>query len=501
MTPKFYRGILDSLHDWEMKDYSAICNILDERYWRGLKAVVVSNDPYLLTLIFVSLIRRWGIEIHIVNPAEGTDETQRLIYGVDPDYVIVTDSQLKQELTGYRIALINGEIISSYAEEFHDEPESLEFTIVTYSPYPVKVHRVSSEMFMVMVNAFMQDLAKFELADSATDDGIIPIMTNNSDYLLYFLAIKMAKLQDNILPTANDVSFPIENRKLYLRHNRSKTLFIPKKEFVDLWHKQISSIFECRLVFKLYMKIGWLANMLVGRRLKKLFKGFENVLIIGILNNSYMIDILKSMSNIKFYSVFPIRSALMYGPISNSLDSIILTQSESRQDVMYDSTEGLSALGCRFTNSRHSNEMYSINDTVSRFKVGESIREGGYYLKQYFPLGSIENCFNKGDSLIFPETLEKVINSYPFVKDSVLLIFRSKVILVVNFNGSILDSNRINYGMIGDIMREQIRSLNKELPESYRIQGFAESASLLEQDRNGDVVRYPFNYCNRKWGG
>jgi long-subunit acyl-CoA synthetase (AMP-forming) len=104
------------------------------------------------------------------------------------------------------------------------------------------------------------------------------------------------------------------------------------------------------------------------------------------------------------------------------------------------------------------------------------------------------------DQLVFPETLEKVINSYPFIRNCVLLTFDNKMVLVVHPYPNILEANRIPWGMFKSIMRKQITELNKELPELYKI--YREpviTTSLIEQDRNGEVVRFPFNTVMKRF--
>ena len=75
------------------------------------------------------------------------------------------------------------------------------------------------------------------------------------------------------------------------------------------------------------------------------------------------------------------------------------------------------------------------------------------------------------------------------------------MVLVINPGRDILTANRINWGMFKSIIWQQIETLNKELPESYKIQGFVIDTNLLiEYDRVGEIVRWPFNNCNKLSG-
>jgi hypothetical protein len=137
---------------------------------------------------------------------------------------------------------------------------------------------------------------------------------------------------------------------------------------------------------------------------------------------------------------------------------------------------------------------FKISDNKTKYQL--KLREiNGYgHLSEYFPLGDVHNVFANNDVLIFPETLERVVNSYPFIKECVLLTFMEKTVLIVNPHSGVLDSNRLNYGMSHCIIRKMIAELNEELPDEYRIRGFViDDTSLIEKDRNGEIVRYPYN--------
>jgi hypothetical protein len=53
--------------------------------------------------------------------------------------------------------------------------------------------------------------------------------------------------------------------------------------------------------------------------------------------------------------------------------------------------------------------------------------------------------------------------------------------------------------MFKSIIQSQIDTLNKELPEEYRIRGFAKDfATLIDKDRNGEIVRFPYRHLDNK---
>ena len=524
MTNDLYKKIVNSFHVWENEDFEAICGMIDNlkaKQWSnketGYNVAIVSDYPYLLFLIFASLIRYYGIRIHLVNPLEGEQEVERLISSINPDYVIVTDHKWKDvaRSTGYRTLLLDGEEINKFQDDDEytspHEPEELEFNVVQYTPFPTKVHVISCEMYRTMLDALINDLYSFQLV-GLTDHGLIPFISTNSDYLLYFLAVKLANFETGIpfkriLPCSNEVDFPILNKKEYFKHNQSKTLVIPKKEFVELWEKHVSSLFECKFIFRSHLKGRWFVNMLIKRKLKKLFQGFKNVLIIGMLGNAFMVDILKNLSFTKFHTVFPIPEAHLYGPISNTIDSLTLASNEHRQDIPKEllnagSFKGNPICSMVYRLYHKDNEVnYTLLDKNNRFVIARSSYENGELRRHLFYLGNVENAIDKRTDFIFPETLERVINSYPFIRSSVLLAFKKKMVLVINPGRDILTANRINWGMFKSIIWQQIETLNKELPESYKIQGFVIDTNLLiEYDRVGEIVRWPFNNCNKLSG-
>lgn len=504
MNNSLYKQLVNSFHKFEKDDFEAVSSIIDRRT-KNKDVVIISRNPHLLTLVFTSLIRYFGINIHILNPEEGSPEINRLLYVINPNYAIITHDEMDEDIRFPRMLVIDEDAINQEHGDTVEDPEEIDFTIITYSPTPSKVNRISSEMFLAMVESFVQDLIKFDLI-RPNEAGLIPLATTNSDYLLHMVAIKIARDIYNCpssLPANEGISLIVKEKKWFFSYNSAKTLFIPKKEFIDLWESTIVPLFENRFIFRSYLRRKWLVNLLVRRKLKQLFKGFENVIIIGTINNSYMIDVLKNLSFVKFYSIFTIKSAMLYGPISRSLDSIILSSNEFRQDITIRCSDNMTiangpivTLSFRFFHPEN-RSIYSLTDTRHRFVEGDFVKEQGVSVKQYFPLGDVDNAFNREEAYIFPETLEKVINSYPFIRNCVLLTFNKKMMLIVEPCSNVLDSNRINYKMFNSILHNQIVELNKELPEAYKIQGFVITTSLIEQDRIGEIVRYPFNHCNK----
>lgn len=483
--------MIKSFHKNEVRDYEAICSIID-RDIKGNDVVIISNDPYLLTFMFVSLIRYNGISIHILNPAEGIGELQRLLYTINPDCVFSTT---KDVFIGYPITIINGNLISKEHRYDVDEPLETNFTLTTYSPSPVKIHKISGDMFAVMVNSLNKELESYEMTHNM-NIGCIPFISLNPDYLLYYVALKLHDDAGTILPTHEDTDLPILNKDLYLAHNRAETIFIPKAEFNTIWSTKINSIFEYKYIFKAHLKNRWYVNLLIKRRLKSLFKGFNKLVIIGNLENAYQINILKNLSFLKVYTILPIRSAMLYGPICNTFGT--LSPDANKRFVCaskYGSSGTLHLLNLTLSSD---DIIHYLIDVNSRFIKGKSLHDPhGYNVEQYTYMGNVENSFRNQDAYIFPETLEKVINSYPFIRNSALLTFNKKMTLVVNPDPDILDANRINFKMFSEIIHKQINLLNKELPDDYKIINFVVSTTLIEQDRQGEIVRYPFNYCNK----
>jgi hypothetical protein len=489
-----YTRLVESLHENEYKDFEAICSILDKKVrLQSRDVAIISDDPYLLVLIFISLIRYEHIRIHIINPLEGEEEINRLIGSMDIDFIISTD-KIRSNWFGIYIDNI---IISN--EHRYDIPEvsNTDFTITTYSPYPCKVYQISSKTFSTILHCLINDLSHYNLINYF-ESGAIPFISNNPDYLLYFIALKLTIRQwgdKRILSEKDDINYPLEHSKSYREHNDYKTLSIPKKEFIELWDNKIQTIFEHKLFFKLNLKHSWVVNLFIKRRLNKLFKGFSNLLIIGVLPNAWMIDILKTLRHVKVYTIFPIKSAMYYGAISDSFEYVFPDNTEWKLERFIEGNNKTHLLSSKLFDTENET-VCCISDAGDRFSMKVIHNSSNINTNKYYLLGNIKNSFNNKNVYIFPETLEKVINSYPFIKDCALLTFNKKVTLVINPNQQILDSNRINNGMFNCIIQKQIDTLNKELPDEYQIRGFVVSTSLIEKDRVGDIVRYPFNRIN-----
>ena len=494
MNNLLYCKLVNSFHKYEQRDYEAISNILDrEILSQDVNIAVISKDPYLLLLIFTSLIRFMGIKIHIINPLEDEKEIERLITIIQPNRIIATDINC----CGFvrKNIWINGNTISKEERCDVDIPIEIDFTIKSYSPYPTKISTIDCEMFNIMIESLIEDLNTHDLIKS-TDVGCIPFISNNPDYLLYFIAIRIAT-ENSILPTEEDVNLPIDCKKTYVTHNRANTIFIPKKEFCDIWDNKVMSLFEHKWIFKGYLKERWYVNLLIKRRIKRLFKGFSNLVIIGLLGNVFMTNILKNLSFINVYTIIPIKKGLFYGSISKYFYCIVPAGGEYRQESFMLLKNSMYALTYKLFNVDNK-DIFTLADSYLRFEKGKTIHVNGQNKYQYDILGNIQNCFSSKNTYIFPETLEKVINSYPFIRNCALLTFNNKLTLVINPNMNILDSNRINYKMFYNVIQKQIDALNEGLlPDEYKIRGFVISTNLVETDRNGDIVRYAFNYCNK----
>jgi hypothetical protein len=285
-----------------------------------------------------------------------------------------------------------------------------------------------------------------------------------------------------------------------MNYNSFETLFIPKKELIKIWEDKITSLFEHKFIFNWSLKNQWIINLLIKRRLKKLFNGFSKLVIIGTIENTYMMEMLSNLSFIKVYMILPSPSSLFYGPILTTAGSIIPTTNNYKKEDFKrkESWEhnSLYGLNIHLTNQL-SNKLFMFSDKTSRFQLRtKSIKEYGT-LSEYFYLGNINNSFDNKGVIIFPETLEKIINSYSFIKECALLKFNKKIVLIVNSHREILDSNRINWGVFKSIISSLIDVLNKELPESYQIKGFTiDDTSLIERDRNGNIIRWLYNRLN-----
>jgi hypothetical protein len=489
------KRLVNSFTDYELKDYISICRQLDhsvpDKFEQNI--IILSKDPYLFLLLFTGLIRFRNISLHLLNPEEGQNEIQRLIYVIQPDMVISTSHEFVCGLYGCDMMIIDpSKVDQSFNERYPVIVQDVAFDIVTYSPTPVRINIIHSEIFESLVNSLMLDLHKFDLVDFS-DMGLTSIVSNDTEYLLYFISLKLLR-PCFILPTEEEYKWCLTNKKEYFLRNKSETLYITKKEFVELWEQEISSLFQYRFIFSCYSQSPWITNLLIRRKLKKLFKGFKKVLIIGILNNSFMVDVLNNLHSIKFYSIFPLEKVLMYGSISQSLNSIIISSNDFRQDHF--------ALLKEFTNCSVYNhnirlQKRLVSDTKSVFIKGPDIKSDGEKREQYFLLGNKDNAFYNKNVLLFPETLERVINSYPFIRYSAFITFQNKQYLIVCPNDEILDANRINHGAFNTIIKNQIAVLNHDLPEEYKIQGFLVTRNLLEINRFGEISKFALNQCNK----
>jgi len=494
MKVNIQKRIFNSFTEYERDDYMDICGWIDHNTFDCIKDVVLlSKNPYLLLLSFTALMRYRDINIHIINPIEGKIEIQRLIYVIQPDLVISTDHD--HTFRGCKQIFVAPEYVD-YEMKHLPVVEDISFRLYTYSPFPTKINYIEGEVFSVLIDSLIYDLSKFDIIDQ-NNLGLASVVTNSSDYLIYFIAVKLTN-NNVILPSEEEFDWCMTNKKSYFEHNKSNALIITKKELTQLWEREVMSLFQNKFVFWCFTKIPWITNILIRRRLKKVFKGFNKILIIGILENSYMIDMLKNLSFIKFYSIFPLENVLMYGSISQSLDSIIISSNDFRQDHFVPINDYKNP-----TAYEHSVKLYShlssafISDIKHLFVEGNDIVINGEKRKQYFLLGNKDNAFFNENKFLFPETLEKVINSYPFIRHSALLTFNNKNWLIIVPNADILDANRINYGAFNAIIKNQIVALNKELPDEYKIQNFLVSLDLLEINRFGEISKFALNQCNK----
>ena len=492
--------IMASLTPYEAGDCNAVGHILINQKIERKDVAVITTNPYLLLLIFVSLLRNYKVRVHILNPAEGVEELQRLLFFIQPDYVVFTDRHYAGLFKHCKKVVVNEETISEKgSDELLKPPYREEYTIKMYSPPPTKIISVESSMVETMVESITDEMYKLNL-HGVDPLSLIPIASNNPDYLLYYIALKINSPTSTIDEKGNLMK--LMKLRAIDRGKTSSTLFIPKKEFTKLWNEEINSMFEHRLIFKSYLKKQWFVNFLIRRRIKGLFRGFKGVVIIGLLNNNLMIDILRNIPNFKIHTIFPIDRALQYGPISNSLSSLIVPKGFFRQDMLCKAygmeKKPLKGLSFSIPSKEDDLLIYRFVDPSSRFIEGSKIVKNGETKEQYFHLGNVENTFEHMGSLIFPETLEKVVNSYPFIRFCALLTFNNTLTLVIVPQLNILDANRINYKMFGEIIKKQISSFNKILPESHRIQHYLITPSLIEEDRNGNVIRTALTECYKQ---
>lgn len=496
--------LYNSLQKSEQRDFEIINEIIHGYITNKEKNIVIlSDDPYLFVLTFLSLTLVENVNIHLLNPKEGLNEIQRLLFSINPDAIIIACSEGKwRSLTGYYKIFISDELrtsctfTESYNPDILDQIEEMSeeggnYKVTTYSPYPTKINSISSSTLELFVGSMETDLVNFSLLSVPKNNGLMPFVSDSIDYLLYFIAFKITN-PFLVLPSSKEYNWPIESKKQFFNLNKADTLIFSKHEFIKLWEKEVITLLENNFVFNLYPRFQWLINLLIQRRLKRLLKGYSKLLIIGALNNSYMIQILKNCSFLKVFSVIPIETALMYGQVSKDLDMIILTENSYRKDVFIQETSSvdrkLYKRQIRLSDPNSMETMSIIVDSKNYFKqVGYWVKEQFFVKYQFIGEGVISSDHNRK---IFPETLERVINSYPFIRYSAIITFEGKNHLIVIPYENILDSVKINYGEFVTIIKNQIVKINELLPEDYKIENHLISLDILKRNRLDEIYKF-----------
>lgn len=495
--------LINSFTPSEHDDYRAVKTLIYNKGTFLGDVAVVTDDPYLSLLIFTALSGIYDMNIHILNREEGLDEVQRLLYIAKPDTIICTNDEDYLRLNGAAKVLINADTIvnTKIPADLNDEEYDL-YRVITYSPTPTKIQTISGSMIEAMVDSLVED---FEIKGIHKKDerGIIPIATNNIDYLLYFIALKILHPKSAI-PTEEEIGCVLNGSDNYKKHNNHSTLFIPKREFVELWDEKITPLFETKLVFKLYLKFAWIINLYIGYKMKQIFKGFKNVIVIGRLENSYMINIIKSISNINVYAIHSIESIMHFG-IMSPVDRLVAENTPLRQLII--SSKGviqtsynpkLTSISYKLSPKNKPMTLYPVTDPQALYLAVDTLNKDGTNIRNYQYVGNINNVLTPNGHVIFPERLEKVINSYPFVRYCALTSYQNKLILIVVPHSNITDSNRINYGMFKRILKRNLEELHKMLPEETNVGSIIISNTVVEKDRNGNISRYALQYINRK---
>jgi len=314
------------------------------------------------------------------------------------------------------------------------------------------------------------------------------------DFFIFYLVL--------LYSNKNIVSFNISSDLLYSNTinkknktaNNSRVLYISYQAYRDIWKEVLSSTLQNKLLFKWFFNkwLGRIIIYLIIRKFERYFKPFKNIIVIGLITDPILAEVSEKLRHSLVYNTYGEQSSLMFFGISKQPGSICLSPSLTTLSMSLKDNRKIYSILSDKENISSSTETSQLVMTIRGSNFLKSITTKDLFTVKNGFAKFLGYAFSNG---VCPAYVESIFNSFPFIKDSALVWWKNKYILLLDIDEAMLDANRINYLFFNKIMKGQVKKVNQELlPEAIQISTFGQIPSMVLKYNRWGLLDKEFLY-------
>lgn len=439
------------------------CDILDLMQYhkeiiKDKTPIVFVEDPKLHLLTRLALMTA-GINFIVVSTKMRSEETT-LCFMDNINYSLILTDCPKKIKNSSLFRIISADLLPH--EEFYHESDLCDvdhFKNYVFPAFYMTIYDVDRKPIHIDSDKFY--LLYENLRENLQKNGLIGenfCFSRPDDFFIYFVCGIDTSL--DILVNRNVFSLTKED----FRQRFSKNLFISYEHYKNTWRHLYSTSLQNKLLFKWFLNkiLGRIIMIVLIRKFEKIYKQFNNIVVLGLITDPVLAEISEKLKNIVVYNTFGETNTMMATGISKKPGCIDIIPGSSTASISLKETRRNYSV---LLNEKFTRSSNSVSNLVLRFKENHSIF--GIYTESKL-LFTFEDNHAKllGHAFknsICPAYVESIFNSFPFIKDSVLVLWKGFYILLMDVDTDMLDANNINYFFFEKIMKGEIDKINKEL--------------------------------------
>lgn len=481
------KKIIDTLSEDMLGDL--LCAI---PYYKSL----CEEYPYKNFVVFIN-DKRWNIIVKlslmllgkrfIVVPTTMTNDEIITSLTDTVNSIIITDDILNVKSKNSFFKVIVAFPITILGEEPipYNDLESMfsnSWEMILYSLDRKKVY-ISNYTFALLYDNLEANLHQYSMFSSKNNLIYASVDDFFIYHLLYFVDLKDEPYICNL-----------DKEKLDKTTKRVSNLMISYENYKEIWKEVLSLTLQNKILFKWFFNklLGRIIMFVIIRRFEKYFRRFRKIIVLGLITDPILAEVSEKMRHLKVYNTYGETSSMMAMGISDKPGHINIIP-------------GLKTISVSLKENRKIYYILSNKETISSSNETSQLVmsfRGSDFLKNITTtaLFTIKEGYAKFLGYAFkngvcPAYIESIFNSFPFIKESVLVLWKDNYILLLDIDEAILDANNINYLFFQEIMNGQIAKINKDvLPKAIQIKNFAQVPEAIKRYNRLGLLDKEFLY-------
>lgn len=439
---------------------------------------VTGTNKHILVRLSLMILGRSFV---VIPTNMDKSSTSTCLVNCNKDGIIITDNtnrlgSINENFLSERNPLLNIININNLDVESYQYTPFTGVKGVIYPDFNMKIYDLN--MKLVSTNSSIFAILFFNLKRDLIANGVLlnkeadishnwKIKANVEDFFIYYLLlISCDKLLDN--PFTG-----ITCKK------HTGNLFIPYYIYKEYWDNIVETTLRNRIAFSLYFSklFSGIILQIMMYKFKRIFKDFKNVIVLGLITDDILSKVSSSFRNIQILNTYGETQSLMAMNVSNKpgyIMDIDLKEGSNCTKIMLESNKkGISLIDISILEKSSLSFFDEKTSTLTTLISSSLFKREGKYGKY------IGHSFLDG---ICPETIESIFNTFPFIRDSILVRnSHGSYTLLIDTREDIFDTNYISYNRwekMFNVLLDKVNSLFDNT--SFRINGFGPIPSDLK---------------------